>query len=116
MPLREVPPTLNGTCPASFTERLISRGFAVGATKESFVSGVDGRKFNRRLGGKPFDTSDGRSRWSSLTVPSSAWELIFPVVPSMKTPIGLGAPSNHTAGGGPDAAVQRESPTIQSPG
>ena len=38
-------------------ETLISRGFAVGATKESFVSGVDGRKFNRRLGGRPFDTS-----------------------------------------------------------
>jgi hypothetical protein len=62
MALREVPPTLKGTSPAGFTETLISRGLPVGATKDSLVSGVDDRKFNRRLGGRPFDTSDGRSR------------------------------------------------------
>jgi hypothetical protein len=61
-----------------------------GGGKGSFVSGVDGRNFNSRLGGRPFDTSDGRSRWSSLIVPSSAWEVTFPVAASMRTSIGLG--------------------------
>jgi hypothetical protein len=36
--------------------------FAVGATNEIRVSEVEGRTFMRRFGGRPFDTSGGRSR------------------------------------------------------
>ena len=41
--LSSVPPIVKRTSPAGLMETRISRGFSVGATKESFVSGMDGR-------------------------------------------------------------------------
>jgi hypothetical protein len=61
-----------------------------GATKESFVSGVEGRMFMRRLGGRPFETSGGRSRWSCFSFPSLLRDVICPVTALMRTSMSLG--------------------------
>jgi hypothetical protein len=57
---------------------VLRRGFAAGVTKDSFVSGVERRMFNRRLSGRVFDTSGGRSRCSWVTLPSSLRDVIWP--------------------------------------
>ncbi len=81
---------LKETSRTGLIETRMSRGFSVGATKGRSVSGVVGRMFMRRLGGRPLDTSGGRSSFSFLSFPSLLRDVICPVTASIRMSSRLG--------------------------